>query len=614
MPAVYASMFTAGNGPIYASMGEAAPEVAAGAPASVTLTATGGTTMLVSWVHGSGGAATAFDVELEASASGTWVTATGAANPTAGGATSFTATGLTVVTPYRARVRAKKSGFADSAYTTSATTLTDNVGTGGAVIGAVDGTAPTLTGSITITAGPTSTTYTAQCPPGSDAVGITGYQWRLGTSGAYTDIAGGGRSVSITGRTPASTDTLQMRCRDAAGNFSDPLTTAVTLLGIAPQVTTQPNPQSVVDGGTVTFTAAFSGTPTPTRQWFRNGAIIGGATGLSYSFTATLADTGAIFTCTATNSADSVTTNAVALTVTAAAVAPSIVTQPAAQTVASGSDVTFSVVASGTSPLAFQWRRNGVAIGGATGNSYTFTAVQGDSGSTFSVVVSNGVGSPATSANAPLTVVQASALVTWLDWAQELIMFLPDAPLPSIMFALQREAASYFRSTRAYRSDAAVVATTTAGLGEYVVTVPAGLELSGVPDAKVGDDHADEILIESGTPIYDVDATTPTVVGVASSNTIRVWPTPTLDDLEITASLCFTLTDDAPGVAEAIYLRHREPIKAMALDYMMSQLGKPWTNPQLAMDHRRTAQRGRLLHSTRAGPTSARTRLRSEPT
>jgi len=255
MPAVYASMFTAGNGPIYASMGEAAPDVAAGAPASVTLTATGGTTMLVTWVPGAGGAATAFDVELEASASGTWVTATGAANPTAGGAVSFAADGLTVVTPYRARVRAKKSGFADSAYTTSSTVLTDNVGTGGAVIGAADTTAPTLTGSITITA-LTSTSYTATCPAAGDAVGVTGYQWRLGGSGAWTDILSGGRSVNITGRTPASTDGLEMRARDAAGNFSLPLTTAVTLLPLVPYVptiTTEPlqDENGITLGGTL---------------------------------------------------------------------------------------------------------------------------------------------------------------------------------------------------------------------------------------------------------------------------------------------------------------------------------------------------------------------------
>ncbi|HEY4580839.1 MAG TPA: immunoglobulin domain-containing protein, partial [Candidatus Acidoferrales bacterium] len=86
---------------------------------------------------------------------------------------------------------------------------------------------------------------------------------------------------------------------------------------------------------------------------------------------------------------------------------PSITTQPANQTVTAGQTATFSVVASGTAPLGYQWRRNGAAISGATSASYTTPATTtSDSGVQFAVVVSNSTGS-VTSDAATLTVTSA---------------------------------------------------------------------------------------------------------------------------------------------------------------------------------------------------------------
>src|SRR6266404_3744146 len=49
----------------------------------------------------------------------------------------------------------------------------------------------------------------------------------------------------------------------------------------------------------------------------------------------------------------------VTATVSAAAVAPTITTQPANQTVTAGQTATFTVVATGTAPLSYQWQKNG---------------------------------------------------------------------------------------------------------------------------------------------------------------------------------------------------------------------------------------------------------------
>ncbi len=86
-----------------------------------------------------------------------------------------------------------------------------------------------------------------------------------------------------------------------------------------------------------------------------------------------------------------------------AATAPSISTQPANVTVAAGQVASFSVAASGSAPLAYQWQRNGANIAGATSPGYSLTTGAADNGAVFRAVVSNSAGS-ATSNSATLTV------------------------------------------------------------------------------------------------------------------------------------------------------------------------------------------------------------------
>jgi glucose/arabinose dehydrogenase len=88
--------------------------------------------------------------------------------------------------------------------------------------------------------------------------------------------------------------------------------------------------------------------------------------------------------------------------------APTISAQPANVTVAAGQSATFSVTASGTAPLAYQWQRNGANIAGATARTYTFTTAAADNGAMFRVLVSNASGS-VLSSSATLTVLTNSA-------------------------------------------------------------------------------------------------------------------------------------------------------------------------------------------------------------
>lgn len=94
--------------------------------------------------------------------------------------------------------------------------------------------------------------------------------------------------------------------------------------------------------------------------------------------------------------------------------APVITAQPANQTVPAGQTATFSVVATGTS-LAYQWRKNGASISGATAASYTTPpTTSADNGAGFSVGVTNASGG-VTSATATLTVTSSGGTYTEVE-------------------------------------------------------------------------------------------------------------------------------------------------------------------------------------------------------
>jgi hypothetical protein len=102
--------------------------------------------------------------------------------------------------------------------------------------------------------------------------------------------------------------------------------------------------------------------------------------------------------------------------------APSITAQPASQTVLAGAAATFTVTATGTPPLRYQWRFGGTNLTGATGASLSLTNVQLAQAGTYAVQITNAYGS-INSANAILTitpppcVAPLSGLVSW--WRAE---------------------------------------------------------------------------------------------------------------------------------------------------------------------------------------------------
>ncbi|MCA3240492.1 MAG: hypothetical protein ING89_04255 [Rubrivivax sp.] len=232
-----------------------------------------------------------------------------------------------------------------------------------------------------------------------------GYQWQRNG----VPVAGAtGPTLSLTGLTLGDTGARWRVVVSNAGGtaVSDEVALAVT--PVAPTIASAPLAATATAGQTATFTVVASGSAPLGYQWLREGAAIGGATSPSFTTAAlALTDDGARFAVRVTNAAGSVTSTTATLTVVAAPVGPQIAAQPQSVSAVVGATATFRVVATGTAPLSYQWRRNGGDITGAVSDSYTTPALgTTDAGAVYSVRISNAVGS-IVSAGAVLTVTAA---------------------------------------------------------------------------------------------------------------------------------------------------------------------------------------------------------------
>lgn len=185
----------------------------------------------------------------------------------------------------------------------------------------------------------------------------------------------------------------------------------------SPSFTTSPQSQSVVDGGTVTMTAAATGSPTPTLQWQSNSGNewnnVIGATGTSYTTPAlTLANNGIKYRVIATNTVGNATSAEATITVTAANTAPTFSVQPQSTTIADGNTVTLSVLANGTPSPTYQWQSDSGSgwsdLSGQTATSYTSGVLtEANTGIQYRCIATNSEGS-ATSNVATITVTAGS--------------------------------------------------------------------------------------------------------------------------------------------------------------------------------------------------------------
>jgi len=160
-----------------------------------------------------------------------------------------------------------------------------------------------------------------------------------------------------------------------------------------PSITTQPQAISLNIGQTANFSVSATGSAPLSYQWQKNGVNISGATSNTYSISNVQTSHAGTYRAVVSNDYGDVTTNGAALTVNTPPTLPTIDTQPSPVTVNVGGIASFSVEASGTAPLAYQWQKNGVNIPGAASMDYSINNVQASNAGMYRVVVSNSGGS-----------------------------------------------------------------------------------------------------------------------------------------------------------------------------------------------------------------------------
>ena len=158
-----------------------------------------------------------------------------------------------------------------------------------------------------------------------------------------------------------------------------------------PTITQQPVNQTVLEGSPATFTVVAAGTAPLSYQWLSGVTPITGANAATFTIAhATPADAGS-YSVTVGNTAGSVTSTAAQLSVTVLppSIAPTITQQPASQTVLEGNPATFTVVATGTAPLSYQWLNGTTPITGANAATFTIAHATPANAGDYSVTISN---------------------------------------------------------------------------------------------------------------------------------------------------------------------------------------------------------------------------------
>jgi hypothetical protein len=214
--------------------------------------------------------------------------------------------------------------------------------------------------------------------------------------GAGTRVAGGWQLTGLVWPTNAS---LRARGFVTGGEYNGSGWFVETMTG-PPIITNQPVNQTVLVGGTATFTVLADGTPALSYQWNFDGANITGATNTTLTLTnVQLAQTGN-YAVQVSNTFGSVLSSNTVLTV---GLPPTITVQPTNQTVAVGGTAILSVMADGTPTLSYQWNFNGTNLAWATNTSLIITNIQPAQAGNYAVLVTNVFGS-GLSSNATLTV------------------------------------------------------------------------------------------------------------------------------------------------------------------------------------------------------------------
>ena len=224
---------------------------------------------------------------------------------------------------------------------------------------------------------------------------------------SWTNLGGGSRipgGWQLTGLALPTNTTIRARGYTVGGEFNGSGWFLETIIG-SPVIDEQPASLTNNAGTTAAFSIYGGGSEPFSYQWRKDGGNLADGGNVSGAATAILTLNNVLhgeeagYSVVISSTYASVTSMVATLTV----IDPVINDQPASQARNPGDSVTFSVVAAGTEPLSYQWRKDGGLLAGATQSSLTLTNLQGSDAGSYDVLVSSAWGN-ATSAVGLLSV------------------------------------------------------------------------------------------------------------------------------------------------------------------------------------------------------------------
>lgn len=316
---------------------------------------------------------------------------------------SITATGFAPLSQQWRKNGVDISGATGTSYTIPAVAAGD-LGNYDCVVtnvcgsGASNPAALTLQTSLTFTGQPANVSA-CEGTAASMTVVVTGgtgltYQWRKNTvdiSGATTD------TLAFPALSPADVASYDCVVTNTCGSVTSNAAT-VSLLG-GPSIQTHPSSGQVCIGGVINLSVVAPGATT--FQWRKagsplsngpsgNGSTIAGAGTASLSISSAAGADAGSYDCVVGSTCGSTPSDAAVIQMIDA---PTVTVDPANQSVCSGTSASFSVTATGSGTLTYQWRRNTLPIGGATASSLTINPALPINIGSYDCVVTNTCGS-----------------------------------------------------------------------------------------------------------------------------------------------------------------------------------------------------------------------------
>ncbi|MEY2409470.1 MAG: hypothetical protein QOF48_2140 [Verrucomicrobiota bacterium] len=213
------------------------------------------------------------------------------------------------------------------------------------------------------------------------------FQWRFNGNILTGET---NQALTLTNVQPSRAGNYSVVVQFASGSVTS--INARLSIAVLPVITQPPQSLVVTQGGVAVFTALAEGSAPLFYQWFRAGTptpLFSGVDRTNFVIPNVPLTASGTYFVRVTNAAGSVTSVTAGLNVL---VPPRIVTQPQGAMLAANDNITLTVTAAGTQPLAYQWLLNGNLIPGATGPSLTINSFRADQSGVYRVIVSNVAG------------------------------------------------------------------------------------------------------------------------------------------------------------------------------------------------------------------------------